>query len=489
MYKRQTLHQSTPVIATAVGSYEAGIAIPFVSDSLSALMLAVTGLATAAATWFLSLTGEDRYRFVPALALMLMSGVNGALLTGDLFNLFVFVEVMLLPSYALIAVTGSWRRLGIGRMFVIVNLVTSITLLMGVGLVYGAAGSVNLAVLAGAAAEDPQVAVAATVVLLALAIKAGVVPVHGWLPRAYPATSAGIMALFSALHTKVAVYALFRVWFTLFVPAESATAQGPTTAGAFPAPDSPAAVVAVVMGVVVLVTMLVGAFGSLGEKRLRGVLAFQMTAGMGHILIGAVLGSPAAVAAGLFYLVHHVITMASLLTTAGAVEHTYGTGTLGRLTGLMHRERLAAVLIALGLLSLAGLPPTSGLWGKVGLMTASAEAAGSAEFGAGVWGVLLIVGVLISSAVTLIALQRLWGRSMAGAPMTTYRDLAPAGGRGELREMTETVRIPGRLLAPGVVMMGVSVALFLGAGALMPVVQDAAHALLDTTDYVEAVLR
>ena len=484
-----TLHQCTPVIATAVGSYEAGIAIPFVSDSLSALMLAVTGLATAAATWFLSLTGEDRYRFVPALALMLMSGVNGALLTGDLFNLFVFVEVMLLPSYALIAVTGSWRRLGIGRMFVIVNLVTSITLLMGVGLVYGAAGSVNLAVLAGAAAEDPQVAVAATVVLVALAIKAGVVPVHGWLPRAYPATSAGIMALFSALHTKVAVYALFRVWFTLFAPADSGTAEGPTTAGAFPAPDSPAAVVAVVMGVVVLVTMLVGAFGSLGEKRLRGVLAFQMTAGMGHILIGAVLGSPAAVAAGLFYLVHHVITMASLLTTAGAVEHTYGTGTLGRLTGLMHRERLAAVLIALGLLSLAGLPPTSGLWGKVGLMTASAEAAGSAETGAGVWGVLLMVGVLISSAVTLIALQRLWGRSMAGAPMTTYRDLAPAGGRGELREMTETVRIPGRLLAPGMVMMGVSVALFLGAGALMPVVQDAAHALLDTTDYVEAVLR
>ncbi len=474
-----TLHATTPVIASAIGSYEAGIAIPFVSDSLSALMLAVTGLATAAATWFLSLTGEDRYRFVPALALMLMSGVNGALLTGDLFNLFVFVEVMLLPSYALIAVTGSWRRLGIGRMFVIVNLVTSITLLMGVGLVYGSAGTVNLAALAGAA-EDPQVAVAATVVLVALAIKAGVVPVHGWLPRAYPATSAGIMALFSALHTKVAVYALFRVWFTVFAPA----GQGPTTSGAFPAPGSAAAVVAVVMGVVVLATMLVGAVGSLGEKRLRGVLAFQMTAGVGHILIGAVLGSPAAVAAGLFYLVHHVVTMASLLTAAGAVEHTYGTGTLGRLTGLMHRERLAAVLVALGLLSLAGLPPTSGLWGKLGLITASAESAGQ-----GPWGVLLIVGVLVSSLVTLVALQRLWGRSMAGAPMRQYRDLAPTGGRGELREMTEDVRIPGRLLAPAVVMMAVSVALFLGAGALLPVVQDAAHGLLDTTDYVEAVLR
>ena len=150
----------------------------------------------------------------------------------------------------------------------------------------------------------------------------------------------------------------------------------------------------------------------------------------------------------------------------------------------MHRERLAAVLVALGLLSLAGLPPTSGLWGKLGLITASAESAGQ-----GPWGVLLIVGVLVSSLVTLVALQRLWGRSMAGAPMRQYRDLAPTGGRGELREMTEDVRIPGRLLAPAVVMMAVSVALFLGAGALLPVVQDAAHGLLDTTDYVEAVLR
>ena len=129
-------HRTVPVLSHAVGGFSDVLAIPFVSDTLSAVMLLVTALSTLAASVFLVLTGEARYRFVPPLVLLLSAGVNGALLTGDLFNLFVFVEVMLLPSYALLAVTGSWRRLGIGRMFVIVNLVTSAVLVSGVGLVY-----------------------------------------------------------------------------------------------------------------------------------------------------------------------------------------------------------------------------------------------------------------------------------------------------------------------------------------------------------------
>ncbi len=483
-------HRDVPVLATAIGDFAGGIAIPLVSDTLTALMLVTTGLATGASTWFLTQTGEDRIRFLPALALLLMTGVNGALLTGDLFNLFVFVEVMLLPSYALIAVTGTWRRLGLGRMFVIVNLVTSLILLMGVGMVYGAAGTVNLAVLAGRAGEDPQVALAVTVVLLALCIKAGVVPVHGWLPRAYAGTSAGIMALFSALHTKVSVYAVFRIYMTAFAP----NADGSVAAEA----NSMATAVGVVLAVVVLLTMVLGSLGSLGERRFRGVLAFQMVAGVGHILIGVAVASPAAVAAGLFYLVHHVITMASLLTTVGAVEHVYGTGSLGRLSGLMRRERLAAVLVALGLLSLAGLPPTSGLWGKLGLGLAvaggpggtggagAAAADGNAEMA---WQTpVFLAAIVLASVVTLVALQRLWVGSFAGAPMRRFWPAAPAGGRGEPRSLPETLRIPGALLAPGVTMMALSVALFAFAGPLMPFVETAADGLFETGPYVEAVL-
>lgn len=480
-------HGETPVLASAIGSYEGGIAIPFVSDTLTAVMLATTGLATAASCWFLTASGEDRLRFVPALALMLMSGVNGALLTGDLFNLFVFVEVMLLPSYALIAVTGTWRRLGISRMFVIVNLVTSAILVMGVGLVYGSAGTVNLAALAGRAGEDPQVALAVTVVLLALAIKAGVVPVHGWMPRAYPGTSAGIMALFSALHTKVALYAIFRIYFTAFAPGGPAGAAGGTLTT--PAHHGTATTVAVVIAVVVLATMVLGALGSLGESRFRGVMAFQMIAGVGHILIGVAIASPAAVAAGLFYLIHHVVTMASLLTTAGAVEQTYGTGILGKLSGLLHRDRLAAVVVALGLLSLAGLPPTSGLWAKLGLALSVVEPAGAG--GNPAWyAPVFLTAIVLASVATLVALQRLWGRSFAGEPLRLYRPVLADGSRdrGPEEAVPDSVRIPGRLLAPGVMMIGVSVLLFIFAGTLMPFIETAAAGLFETGPYVEAVL-
>lgn len=474
-------HREEPVLASAVGSFEGGIAIPLVSDTLTAVMLATTGLATAASCWFLTASGEDRLRFVPALALLLMSGVNGALLTGDLFNLFVFVEVMLLPSYALLAATGGWRRLGVGRMFIVVNLVTSAILVMGVGLVYGSAGTVNLAALAGRAGEDPQVALAVTVILLALAIKAGVVPVHGWLPRAYPGTSAGVMALFSALHTKVALYAIFRIYFTTFAPREAA---GVT-------------VIAVVMAVVVLATMVLGALGSLGEHRFRGVVAFQMVAGVGHILIGVVIASPAAVAAGLFYLIHHVVTVSSLLMTAGAMEQTYGSGVLGRISGLLHRDRLAAVVVALGLLSLAGFPPMSGLWGKLGLAlsVAGSDAGAAVDHGAalgapGWYAPLFLVAIVVASVATLVALQRLWGRSFAGEPLRTYRPALTDGtrDRGPEQPLPDGVRIPGRLLAPGVAMIGVSVLLFVFAGTLMPFIETAASGLFETGPYVEAVL-
>lgn len=459
-------HRHTPVLAHAMGAYAPGVAIPFASDTLSATMLVATGTTTAIASWFLIVTGEDRYRFVPSLVLMLTAGVNGALLTADLFNLFVFVEVMLLPSYALIAVTGTWRRLGVARLFIVVNLVTSTILLMGVGFVYGVAGTVNLASLAGRAHDgDPRLGAALAIVLLALLIKGGAVPVHGWLPRAYPATSAGIMALFSGLHTKVALYAVYRIY--------------ATTYGGVPAPW------AWVLAVVVLATILVGAIGTFGERRLRSALAYQMVAGVGHILIGVALLTPAALAAGLFYLVHHVITMGALLLTAGAIEHVYGSGRFDRLSGLMRRERLAALVMVTGLFSLVGLPPTSGLWGKVAVVRAVASWLGEHP----AWGIALLTAVVVASVASLIALQRVWGEVFWGKPMETYRPDDLRLRRGEAVPLPDDVRIPRRLLAPALALAGLSVAMFVGAGWLFPIVDQAAAGLVQVGPYVEAVLR
>ncbi len=454
-------HRDEPVLAHQVGAFSPGVAIPFVSDTLSALMIAVTSLATLGAIWFLCVTGEDRYRLVPPLVLMLHGGVNGAFLTGDLFNLFVMVEVMLLPSYALIAVTGTWRRLGIGRTFVVVNLLTSAILLTGVGLVYAVAGSVNLAVLSDAASEQPALALATAVVLVALSVKGAVVPVHGWLPQTYPATSAGVMALFSALHTKVALYAVYRVYATLF--------DGP-------APWAP------VLVLLVVATLAVGAWSTFGERIMRRALAWQMVAGVGHILVGVALLTAASLGAGLFYMLHHIVTMSALLLLAGAIEQVYGTGRYERLSGLMHRDRAVAVLMALGLFSLIGIPASSGFVGKVAVVSSAA--------GAGGWeGWLLLTMVLLASVASLLAMQRLWAGVFWGPPLESYRPDSPATGRAHLVRVPDDVRVPVRLWAPGATLVGVQLAMFLGAGPLMGLAARAAQGLVDTAPYVEAVLR
>ena len=451
-------HRGTPALAHSIGSYKQKMGIVFVSDTLSALLLVVTAFLTMISGIFLMLTKEDRYRFVVPLILLLNTGVNGALLTGDLFNLFVWVEVMLLPSYALIAVTGSWRRLGIGRMFVIVNIVTSTILVMGVGLLYGAIGSVNLAALAGRGG-DPQVSLATSLILFALLVKGGVVPVHGWLPRAYPATSAGIMSLFAGIHTKVGIYAAYRIYATIF---------------GGPAPWLP------VLTAVVVATIVVGAFSTFGESRIRGSLAFQMVTGVGQILIGLVVLTEFSVAAGLFYMVHHMITMAGLVLASGAVENVYGSGRFDRLSGLMRRDPWLAATFALGLASLVGLPPTSGLWGKVGLLGASAQADPVTRW-------LLMGCVALASVASLMALQRLWREAFWGAPMRSYLPDDPTTARGAPTPIADDAKVSWRMLWPSTLLIGISVLLFLGVGWVWPLFESAAHGLIDVSAYVASV--
>ena len=450
-------HGDTPVLASDVGGFVPGIAIPLVSDTFTAVMITVTGLTTTACIGFALITGEARLRFFPTLVMMLSAGVNGALLTGDLFNLFVFIEVMLLPSYALIAMTGTWRRLGVGRLFVVINLVTSTILLIGIGLVYGVAGSVNLAVLTGVDASDRRFQLAVGVVLLALSVKAGVVPMHGWLPRAYPATSATVMALFSALHTKVAIYAIFRVHQTVL--------------------DGAAEWMTLLLALFTL-SMLVGAYGSLGERMIRRSLAWQMIAGVGYILVGVGIGTQLGLAAGLFYMVHHILVMGSLLLSSGAIEHAYRTNQFVGLSGLMRREPQLAVIMALGMMSLIGFPPSSGFFGKVGIARAAADLDGFQ-----LW--LVLGALLVASIGTLLAMSRLWADVFWGPPMEEM----PSRGKGrtEPPAVPEDTRMRLQTLVPAGALLLLSLAIFVVPGPLGELCIRAADGLLDVTAYVEAV--
>ena len=434
-------------IAHSVGLFTGGVAIPFAADALSAVMIVAASIVAFASNWFALVVGETRARFYPALTLMLLGGVYGALLTADLFNLFVFIEVMLLPSYGLITMTGSWSRLAGGRMFVLVNLLTSTVLLIGVSIVYGVIGTVNLAALAGAAKGNGPLTVAMGLVVLALSVKSGLFPVHTWLPRTYPGTSAAVMGLFSGLHTKVAVYALYRIYVVVFDL------------------DQRWAWTIIIFCVV---SMLVGSFAGLAEHAMRRIIAYQMVTGMPYIVVMLAFSADdptRAVAAGIVYMVHHMITVGSLVLTAGAIEETYGTDLLSRLDGLARRDPLVAAVFAMGAFSIVGFPPFSGLWGKVLVVTEIARA--------GDWHAWLVIAVIIvASFGALLSMIRLWRGAFWGGNV----------------QLPDGLYVPLTKLAPGAALIVVSVGMFIAGGALIDAAMTAASGLLDVSGYQHAIL-
>ena len=470
------------VIATADGAAYAhrlalwpnGISIPFVVDTFSALVLTVACLLMVVCVQFAIVTREARGHFFSPFVLVLAAGVSGALLTADLFNLFVFIEVMLLPSYGLLIMMSNLSSINGGRLYVTVNLLASTLFLMGVGLIYAVTGTVNLAELGGAAAESTTVAIATGVALSAVAVKAAVFPVHGWLARTYTFTSPVVTALFSGLHTKVAVYAIYRIYAVIF--------DGDNT----------------YLWIALLITsltMVVGVFGAMGESTTRSVLVFHMVSQIGYILVGVGLFSLLGLTAAIFYLLHHMIVKASLFLSTGALEETYGTGEIDALGGMAKREPVIAAAFIAAALSLAGLPPFSGFVAKLSLITA-AVADGA---------LIVAVVALVVSLFTILSMLKIWNGVFNGAEPEGLEEraneyqaglthpLAPDPDHPEARAAVEVAsrtrtRVPFALALPSVILACVTLGLGLGAQVLLGLTEQAATGLLDTSTYIEAVL-
>ncbi|OAV59825.1 monovalent cation/H+ antiporter subunit D family protein [Enteractinococcus helveticum] len=484
-------------IGHQVGNWPAGIAIPFAADMFTALMLSVTLLLTIVSIWFAQASRAANSQYFAPLVLILAAGVNGALLTADLFNLFVFLEVMLLPSYGLYVLSANRdtpvRRIHGARLYVTMNLLTSTLYMVGVGFLYGTAGTVNIGVLTEQAQDDATVAIAGAVCIFALAIKASVVPVHGWLARAYPGTSPAITALFSGLHTKVAIYAIYRIY---------AVVYGGDTRFLW-------------VGVVFFsLTMLIGVFGAVGEKTTRTILSFHMVSQIGYILLGVALFTELGLTAGIFYLLHHMIVKASLFLSTGAVEVRYGTGVIGSLGGIARTEPVIAVAFMIAALSLAGIPPFSGFVAKFMLIVGAVEAGEMAA----------VIIMLFVSLITLLSMLKIWTGMFwekgSGGPATksgtiitsetrdpyaheiSYTpELATEATHAQITTLTgvQTVleadhsTVPSRrinfaLAAPAVTLAIITVIFGLGAQFLLTLSGIAAEGLMDTTNYVEAVL-
>jgi multicomponent Na+:H+ antiporter subunit D len=433
------------VVTQNVGGWPAGFAIVLAADAFSALMVCASALLVLIALAFAAATGDDDHPLFTPLALILSAGVYGAFLTADLFNLFVFVEVMLVPSYALLAMTGGRERVAAGRIYLTVNLLASTIFLAGIALLYGLTGSVNLGELAGAA-RHVTVALASGVVLVAMAVKAAIVPLHGWLPRTYPKAPAAVTVLFSGLLTKVGVYAIFRIYAVVF--------------------DGAPHYRWVIMAAALL-TMVVGVLGAIGEQTMRGILSFHMVSQIGYLLVGLALFNTVGLAAAIFFLAQYILVKAALLACAGVVETTYGTGRLDRLGGLAARDPALAGAFMLAALSLAGLPPLSGFIAKLTLLRAAA-------IDASYTAVAVAVAV---SLFTLLSMIKIWSAVFWGKPNLAA---TPSLGQAVVRPL---------LASPALALAVPSLLLGIAAEPLLALATAAAGGLVDTAPYVQAVTR
>lgn len=450
-------------VATRIGDWPAGMGIPFAADGLTALLMSTMVVMAALALVFAAARGEDRHPLFHPLAWVLLAGVLGSLLTADLFNLFVTFEVMLIGSYVLLTLRGGRRQVRAGTIYVAVNLLASTAFLIGVALVYASAGTVAFTDLGEAVAGVPGAAVGMTLVVVAISVKASLVPVHAWLPRAYVEAGPAVTALFSGLLTKAGVYVLLRL---------SSIALG----------DVPG--LRQVLLVAAVVTMVVGVLGAIGRDDVRGILAFHMVSQVGYLLLPLGIWTVAGITAGIVYLLQYVLVKGALFLAAGTIETLSGTGRLAALGGLARTRPWLAIGFLLPALALAGVPPSSGFVGKLLLVRAAFLDAHP---------VVGAVAVAVS-LFTLLSMVKIWGGAFWGGPAAHEPDpgtgQATSGQAGSGRTAPAVAvnrRAMVGMVGPALLVGAATIVLGVGAQWLIDLVEPAARSLLDPTTYLTAV--
>ena len=441
------------VMVAQMGNWPAPFGIAIVIDLLSAIMLTIVGVMAVAVAVYAMGPGaieRDRAGFQP-LFHSLMLGVCGSFSTGDLFNLYVWFEVMLIASFGLLVLDRTKEQLDGGLRYVMLNLVGTTFFLLAVGLIYGMTGTLNLAELAQIAPTvENQGALAAVgaLLLVAFGAKAAVFPLFNWLPAAYHTASMPVAAIFAALLTKVGVYAIIRL-FTL-VYAHDTAFFGP------------------ILQVIAILTMVTGVLGAAAQSDIRRILSFHIISQIGYMLVGVALLTPLALAGSVLYLIHHIVVKANLFLIAGAVRQEGGSFALARLGGLWIAKPALAVLFLIPALSLAGLPPFSGFWSKLAVIQSGLEAeayilAGSA----------LLVGVL-----TLYSMTKIWNEAFWKA--------APEGQEAPAAPWTGAQKLA--CYAPIVALAGITMTIGLWTEPFAATAMQAGETLLNTDAYIAAVL-
>ncbi|MEJ5998851.1 Na+/H+ antiporter subunit D [Corynebacterium sp. H130] len=462
--------------ALRIGGWDAPVGITLVADRLSAIMLAVSSLVLFCVMWYAIGQGlrdgtedEPVAVFIPAYLLLTM-GVNLAFLAGDLFNLYVGFEVLLVASYVLLTLGASPSRVRAGLSYVMVSMLSSLIFLLALGLVYASVGTMNMAHISLRMESVPagtRTAIFA-VLLIAFGIKAAVFPLYSWLPDSYPTAPALVTAVFAGLLTKVGVYAIIRARTVLFI--DGRLDHVLMWAGLF--------------------TMIFGILGAMAQNDIKRLLSFTLVSHIGYMIMGITFATPHGLSGAIFYAVHHILVQTALFLVVGLIERQAGSSSLRSLGSLAYTAPLLAVLYLIPALNLGGIPPFSGFLGKVILVEAAAERGGFMAW-------LLVAGAVITSLLTLYTMILVWSkafwRDRADAPdghLATARPtpLSDVQDMVSLEDRADVGRMPVGMVAPTAMLVAASLLVTVLAGPLSAVTSRAADASLTVDTYRSAVL-
>lgn len=437
------------ILTIELGSWAAPFGIVLVGDLFSSVMVLLTSITGVACLFFAFKTfskEREKFFFYP-FYFFLLTGVNGSFLTGDIFNLFVFFEVMLISSFILIVTGGTKYQLRESYKYVVINIFASGLFLVAIALIYGMTGTLNMAHIAVQVAEQEQggiMNVAAILLFIVFGIKGGLFPLYFWLPNSYFGPPAAIAALFGGLLTKVGIYAVIRFFTLIFVHDISFTHN----------------VLIVVGGL----TMFFGVVGAVAQFDFKRILAIHIISQVGYMIVGLGIFTPLAIAGAIYYIAHNIIVKTALFLFAGATEKITGTTDLKKMGGLLKTHPPLAWLFFISAISLAGIPPLSGFFGKFALVLTGLE-----EGRYVIIAVSLFVGLLTLFSMMKIFIYVFWGTPTLKKSDYAHIKLTP-------------------LLMPAIPLVILTIAMGLFAEPIFILLEMAAYQLLDPSIYIDSVL-
>jgi multicomponent Na+:H+ antiporter subunit D len=439
------------------GDWAAPFGITFVADSLSAtlvLLTAISGLAVSVFSASSIAAARLKYGYFPIFHFLLL-GLNGAFLTGDVFNLYVWFEIIIISSFVLITLGGEKAQLEGAVKYFTLNILGSMIFLTAIAVLYGLTGSLNMADLSlkvAAIENRGLVEITGILFLIAFGIKAAVFPLYFWLPDSYHTPPSAVSAIFAGLLTKVGVYALIR-FFTLIFVANTFLQD--------------------TILVLAILTLVSGGLGALVQNNLRKVFSYLIICHIGFMIIGLGIFTEVAIAGAIFYLIHDIIVKTNLFMVSGLIHRITGTNSMTACGGLYAQYPLFSLLIAIPLFSLVGIPPLSGFWPKISLITAAFEIENWWAIGA----------ILFASLITLVIIAKVWAN-------VVWKDKPELPERLDFRyyeKLTKEGKM--QLVAPIVFLSLVSLYIGFGAEHVQQLSSRVASELMDSQQYIDAVFK